>query len=95
MSLVADVDPFNVTSRIHILLDVTTDERQNQANKARARSGAEAYMGSFGTVTQCTVCRTGQEAGATVTPTHVLRERWQRSLFAPEWQFTSTLSTDM
>lgn len=92
-SHLADADPFNVTSRIHMLLDVTTDERQNQANGVRARSGTEAYMGSFGTVTQYTVCRTGQEAGA--TPTHVLRERWQKSLFAPEWQFTSALSTDM
>lgn len=62
-----------------MLLDMTPGERQNQANETRAQSGTEAYTGSFGTVTQYTVCRTGQGAGATVTPTHVLRSGGRRA----------------
>lgn len=34
-NLLTKVDPFNVTFRIHTLLDMTSDERQNQANEVK------------------------------------------------------------
>lgn len=45
-SLLARVDPVNVTFMIHMLLDMTLDKRWNQANKAKAVGlGAQAVKG--------------------------------------------------
>lgn len=77
-----------------MLLDMTSDKRQNQANKARAWSGKEEYTGSFCTVTERKmICVKPCRKEGTVTLTQVLSEQRQNSLFVP--QLTSKLSSDM
>lgn len=71
-----------------MLLDMTWDKRQDQANKTRTWSEKEVYLGSFGPVTDDEICVKPCRKQVTVTMTHIVREQQQNGFFLPEWQLT-------